>query len=486
MSFSLPAPVSRRFAGMADRLLRDTRLVRFVPVARTATRAGVLAGCDGETTVPRGAAYPEPVGYDSPDQAPAAQQQAAQAATPIPAGTPVGPVDDGEVDLNGANAAYAGGAPSDGPAEEYADTDPSALTDFRSALEPYGTWTDDATYGSVWVPASDVVGPDFTPYVSDGHWAYGDDYVWVSDYAWGWAPFHYGRWTYLPQRSAWGWIPGRTYAGAWVSWRSGYDGYVGWAAMPPTWGWRGGQAVGIGAVPPAAYTFCATNNLFAPGLVGHTVQGPMVAQIAAHTSPYVAAHPGIQTLAHPTVSGPPPIAALHIAPSAITRLPEGDRGLLRAQQFAHPSSAQLAGAHAPSGTFTASGRRYAGHYGNYSRSFAGGAVAGHALIRPSAGQFGTTRIGAGPSGSRGFSYSYGGGGARGYGGGYGGRASYGGGSFHGGSSFGGAVPQGSHGYYGTPGAYTVPNGGGGGGGHYGGGGFRGGGGGGGHGGGGHR
>src|SRR3984957_14695181 len=76
--------------------------------------------------------------------------------------------------------------------DSYADTDPSALTDYRSTLDPYGTWVDDPNYGTVWVPNADQVGSDFTPYVSAGHWTYDDedDYVWISDYAWGWAPFH--------------------------------------------------------------------------------------------------------------------------------------------------------------------------------------------------------------------------------------------------------------------------------------------------------
>jgi hypothetical protein len=29
-----------------------------------------------------------------------------------------------------------------------------------------------------------------TLYVTGGHWSYDGDYVWVSDYPWGWVPFH--------------------------------------------------------------------------------------------------------------------------------------------------------------------------------------------------------------------------------------------------------------------------------------------------------
>src|SRR5262249_32118523 len=92
--------------------------------------------------------------------------------------------------------------------QTYADTDPTALTEFKSTLEPYGTWSDDPSYGVVWQPSAAAVGPDFQPYVSSGHWAYDDDWLWVSDYSWGWAPFHYGRWVYIGGRG-WAWIPGR-------------------------------------------------------------------------------------------------------------------------------------------------------------------------------------------------------------------------------------------------------------------------------------
>src|SRR3954468_16329482 len=35
-----------------------------------------------------------------------------------------------------------------------ADSDPSALADFHENLAPYGTWVDDSSYGTVWVPSS--------------------------------------------------------------------------------------------------------------------------------------------------------------------------------------------------------------------------------------------------------------------------------------------------------------------------------------------
>jgi len=65
---------------------------------------------------------------------------------------------------------------------------------FYDELSPYGEWIDDPEYGYIWLPDVDR---DFQPYASRGHWvmtSYGN--TWVSDYDWGWAPFHYGRWTY--------------------------------------------------------------------------------------------------------------------------------------------------------------------------------------------------------------------------------------------------------------------------------------------------
>ncbi len=233
---------------------------------------------------------------------------------------------------------------------QYADADPSALTDFRQALDPYGSWVDDPTYGTVWTPSQSVVGDDFAPYVSGGHWAYDDaqNWVWVSDYDWGWAPFHYGRWAYLGSR--WGWIPGREYAGAWVSWRTGYggyDGYLGWAPLPPTWGWRNGSAFGYGFSARAPYVFCGARDVFAPGVGGHIVTGGQVAVVGSHTRTFAAptvGGPGGRTPAHPVV-GPSPVS-VGIGPNQIAHVPLGDRGVMHAQQFARPSTAQAFGAHA--------------------------------------------------------------------------------------------------------------------------------------------
>ena len=63
---------------------------------------------------------------------------------------------------------------TDDESDEYADNDPSALTDFQEPLAPYGMWIDDGTYGTVWVPDVTVVGGDFAPYQSAGHWVLDD------------------------------------------------------------------------------------------------------------------------------------------------------------------------------------------------------------------------------------------------------------------------------------------------------------------------
>lgn len=101
---------------------------------------------------------------------------------------------------------------------------------FYDELMPYGDWVKDGRYGYVWLPA---VYDDFHPYGTNGHWVmtnYGN--TWVSDYDWGWATFHYGRWYFDNNYQSWAWIPDYDWGPAWVDWRSG-GGYYGWAPMGP-------------------------------------------------------------------------------------------------------------------------------------------------------------------------------------------------------------------------------------------------------------
>ncbi|HKE13755.1 MAG TPA: DUF6600 domain-containing protein, partial [Kofleriaceae bacterium] len=110
--------------------------------------------------------------------------------------------------------------------------DSGSIDTFYDALAPYGQWVESPEYGQVWVPSRRAVGPGFTPYATGGGWVYSDNgWMFASDYSWGWAPFHYGRW-YREPRWGWVWVPGSVWAPAWVDWRFG-GGVIGWAPLPP-------------------------------------------------------------------------------------------------------------------------------------------------------------------------------------------------------------------------------------------------------------
>jgi hypothetical protein len=116
------------------------------------------------------------------------------------------------------------------------------ISTFHDALAPYGNWVNHPLYGQVWYPRN--VAQDWRPY-TDGYWAHTDDYgwLWVSYEPWGWAPFHYERWAW-DNWYGWVWVPGRTWAPAWVFWRSG-GGYAAWAPMPPNVVWQPGVGLNI-------------------------------------------------------------------------------------------------------------------------------------------------------------------------------------------------------------------------------------------------
>jgi hypothetical protein len=295
-----------------------------------------------------------PMGCDPADEAPppAAPQNAVPTFPPPgypPTGDPqTGPPGSAGPDAPAAESAapdYASGEYTVGEdTDSYDDQDPSALTDFRDALSPYGAWVDDPTYGTVWVPSSAAAGADFRPYVSGGHWTYDDDWVWVSDYPWGWAPFHYGRWASVEGRG-WAWIPGRAYRGAWVTWSvdDGYS-YVGWAPMPPLFVWFGGAPIGWrGGYFAPRWAYCPHGEIFSPSVGTRVLAGPAVAPVAARMRLYAPAGGRVGF-------GPGPVPArLGFAPAQIPR-PTGAAatGVVHAQQFARPSTAQAIGARPPS------------------------------------------------------------------------------------------------------------------------------------------
>jgi hypothetical protein len=136
------------------------------------------------------------------------------------------------------------------PAPAYDTTAPADVNYFYNDLSPYGTWVSLEGYGWCWQPRTVVVSHSWRPYCDGGHWVYSDaGWFWQSDYSWGWAPFHYGRW-YQHPRCGWVWTPDRVWGPAWVTWRSGGDA-CGWAPLPPhadfdlRLGWRyNGVSVG--------------------------------------------------------------------------------------------------------------------------------------------------------------------------------------------------------------------------------------------------
>jgi hypothetical protein len=99
-------------------------------------------------------------------------------------------------------------------------------------LDSTGTWATDPDEGPVWVPQVD---PGWAPY-SQGSWAWIDPWgwTWIDAAPWGFAPFHYGRWTMT--RAGWAWAPGRlavrpVYAPALVAWVGGAQFGVGGTAV---------------------------------------------------------------------------------------------------------------------------------------------------------------------------------------------------------------------------------------------------------------
>ncbi|MBC7536119.1 MAG: hypothetical protein H7258_10530 [Ferruginibacter sp.] len=99
---------------------------------------------------------------------------------------------------------------------------------FYDDLSPHGSWFESPDYGYVWRPQL----PGFAPYSTNGYWVLTDaGWTWVSDYSWGWAPFHYGRW-YNDPFYGYVWVPGYEWGPGWVSWRRSNE-YYGWTPIGP-------------------------------------------------------------------------------------------------------------------------------------------------------------------------------------------------------------------------------------------------------------
>ena len=112
-----------------------------------------------------------------------------------------------------------------------------ASDDFYSSesLNSNGRWIELEKWGKCWQPNN--VASGWAPY-TNGSWRHCDDCGWtfVSDEPWAWACYHYGRWTKVRTGCGWAWVPGKVWAGSWVSWRQGRDescSCIGWAPLPP-------------------------------------------------------------------------------------------------------------------------------------------------------------------------------------------------------------------------------------------------------------
>ena len=107
----------------------------------------------------------------------------------------------------------------------------ASYSTFYRKLDPYGVWRETSSYGYVWQPREAERSRSWRPY-TNGRWIYTDaGWTWISEEPFGWATYHYGRWTRL-RNIGWIWVPGDEWAPAWVSWRKSND-YVGWAPLPP-------------------------------------------------------------------------------------------------------------------------------------------------------------------------------------------------------------------------------------------------------------
>jgi hypothetical protein len=240
-----------------------------------------------------------------------------------------------------------------------ADDDADAAQPFEAELAPYGDWVNDDTYGEVWMPSEQVVGPDFTPYATGGYWnntEYG--WTWISDWDWGWAPFHYGRWTRLPSHH-WCWVPGRTWGPGWVTWRHG-GGYTGWAALPPRRWVRDHRGSGNHNVPGWRFTASTSlggrmNYVNGRAVVGYTAPVRNIRTMAL-------GHATVRYIAGPTSTWAP----VHLAQAAPRMMPRftatayrGPASVYgRQPRVYHTMTTQ--GYAAPARTYSAPARTYAG------------------------------------------------------------------------------------------------------------------------------
>ncbi len=151
-----------------------------------------------------------------------------------------------------------------------------SLNFFYDNLSSEGNWVEVGDYGYCFQPTVAYNNPDWRPY-ADGYWAYTDvGWTWVSYEDFGWATYHYGRWSNLADYG-WVWVPGYEWGPAWVSWRTGGD-YIGWAPLPATAGSiYEGRAINAQVdveydIGPEYYNFVDIRYIGEPVLRGRIVQ----------------------------------------------------------------------------------------------------------------------------------------------------------------------------------------------------------------------
>ena len=182
---------------------------------------------------------------------------------------------------------------AEAPAPVYVASPPPDVSYFYDNLSPYGSWVQLDGVGWCWQPRVVVVNHSWRPYCDSGHWVYTDaGWFWQSDYSWGWAPFHYGRW-HLHDRSGWVWLPDRDWGPAWVTWRTEGD-HCGWAPLPPhaefdvRFGYRfNGVQVGLNfdfGLRPDHFTFIALRDFHDHDFAHRRLPPTEVTKIYNHTT----------------------------------------------------------------------------------------------------------------------------------------------------------------------------------------------------------
>ncbi len=170
--------------------------------------------------------------------------------------------------------------------------DNSDISYFYDSMSHDGSWTNDAEYGWSWSPAISVSDSNWRPYVDNGSWVYTNDgWYWNSGYNWGWAAFHYGRWSHRDNR--WSWHPDNVWGSSWVSWRHN-DDYYGWAPLTPRarFGRTGGFDVSLTTgnfdlnigLGERDYAFVRSNQFFDRDLNRHQLRGNEVTNIYRTTT----------------------------------------------------------------------------------------------------------------------------------------------------------------------------------------------------------